>query len=306
METDSTMPPTTDVPTISAVVPAYNAADTITRTVQSILDQTLPVCEVIVVDDGSTDQTAAIVERLGPPVRCITQENAGPNAARNHGVREATGDWIAFLDADDSWLPNKLERMAPLLKDDPQTGVVHCYTVDERSWHKYDGELTFDMLWDHNYVGTSTAIVRKAAWESVGGFDEDRQLIGAEDYNMWLRLAARGWKFRLCPEELVEYTPAAGSLSSQVRRVLDGELLNARRIAEFANLPPARLQQRERELYAEYGVAMFHARDMRGARQFLGQALRFRPSVDVLARWLATWLPDAVWKLRRRMPQSAA
>ncbi|WP_197444374.1 glycosyltransferase family 2 protein [Maioricimonas rarisocia] len=300
------MTPTTETPTISAVVPAYNAADTIARTIQSILDQTLPVCEVIVVDDGSKDETARIIDRFGAPVRRITQENAGPNAARNHGVREARGEWIAFLDSDDRWLPNKLERMLPLLQDDPQTGVVHCYTVDERSWHKYDGELTFDMLWDHNYVGTSTAIVRKAAWKSVGGFDEDRSLIGAEDYNMWLRMAARDWKFRLCPEELVEYTPAEGSLSSQVRRVLEGELLNARRIAEFADLPAERLRQRERELYAEYGVAMFHARDRQGARQFLGAALKTRPSVDVLARWLATWLPDAVWKLRRRVPQSAA
>ena len=147
---------------ISVVIPAYNAEGCVVRAVESVLAQSRPAMEVIVVDDGSRDATAAVAERFGPAVRVLRQANGGPAAARNHGVREAGGEWIAFLDADDAWLPQKLERQAEKL-DGAQVGVVHCYVVDVLEKFRYTGEQTFDRLWRQNVIGTSTAIVRKAA-----------------------------------------------------------------------------------------------------------------------------------------------
>ncbi|MHC5139531.1 MAG: glycosyltransferase family 2 protein, partial [Planctomycetota bacterium] len=96
--------------TISAVIPAYNAAKYIARSIDSVLAQTHPVDEIVIVDDGSTDNTAAIIKDYGDKVRYIHQPNAGVSAARNTGIEAATGNWIAFLDADDEWLPEKIKR----------------------------------------------------------------------------------------------------------------------------------------------------------------------------------------------------
>lgn len=117
------------MPAISVVVPAYNAAATLPRALDSVLSQSLPAHEVIVVDDGSTDDTdkvlAAYAERKsGPPLRCIRQANAGPSAARNRGVDEARGDWIAFLDADDWYYPGRLLRHAQMIDADPRLDFV--------------------------------------------------------------------------------------------------------------------------------------------------------------------------------------
>lgn len=97
---------------VSAVIPAYNAAGCVGRAIRSVLAQTRPVIEILVIDDGSCDDTSSVAERFGPPVRVIRQANAGPSAARNRGAWAARGEWLAFLDADDTWLPPKLERQA--------------------------------------------------------------------------------------------------------------------------------------------------------------------------------------------------
>lgn len=284
--------------TVSAVIPAYNAESCIERAVASVLSQTRPVIEVLVVDDGSRDNTAAIVERFGSPVRLIRQANAGPSAARNHGVRAASGEWIALLDADDAWLPTKLERQAPLF-DDPRTGAVHCYVVNVAERFRYEGPLTFEMLWERNRIGTSTAVVRRATWEALGGFDEDPELIGIEDYNFWLRMLGAGWGIARCAEELSEYTPAADSLSTQVERMTRAELHNARKIAAVLGLSADVLQRKEADIYAEYGFSLLYARDRHAARRCLANVLLRRPTVSSLTHWMATFVPTAVLDWRR-------
>src|SRR5690606_27199889 len=98
----------TTLPLISVIIPAYNAEATIVEAVESVLAQTYRPLEVLIIDDGSSDATAALIENKYESVRVIRQSNAGPSAARNHGIREAKGAWVAFLDADDRWLPEKL------------------------------------------------------------------------------------------------------------------------------------------------------------------------------------------------------
>ncbi|MBL8850099.1 MAG: glycosyltransferase family 2 protein [Planctomycetaceae bacterium] len=281
------------MPAISVVIPAYNAEGCVARAIESVLAQTQAVREIIVVDDGSRDATAAAVEQFGADVRLIRQSNAGPAAARNHGVREAHCEWIAFLDADDAWLPSKNERQAACLEQE-QVGVVHCYVVDVAEKFKYDGEQTFDRLWRQNAIGTSTAIVRKSAWEAVGGFYEDRRLMGVEDYHFWLRVTAAGWRVAVCREELSHYTPAAFNLSSQVQHILGAELFNAELIANELQLPPGQLRAKQADIYAEYGSALFTQRDMPAARDCLTQELRRRPTLRSALRLAATFIPPTI------------
>ena len=124
--------------TISVVIPAYNCERYITRSIDSVLAQTRPVDEIIIVDDGSSDNTGEVVKRYGGKVRYIRQENAGASVARNTGIEAATGDWIAFLDGDDEWLPDKIKHQTELLSRNPNlvwvTGnYMECLCEEKRS-----------------------------------------------------------------------------------------------------------------------------------------------------------------------------
>lgn len=282
-------------PSISVVIPAYNSAGFIANTLQSVLAQTLPPLEILVVDDGSKDNTAEVVRGFAPRVRLVQQANAGPSAARNHGIRESQGEWIALLDADDSWLPNKLERQARAMT--PDVALVHCYAVNEE--RPLDREVTFDVLWEHNHIGTSTTVVRRQALLEVGGFPEDRKFIGAEDYNTWLRLTGAGHKIATVHEELIHYTPAPNSLSQQISRVIQGELRNIDDIGQRLKIPGPKLRAKKAAIYSEYGKALFWLRDMPLARRYYGELLKLRPSSEALKFWLATFLPAALLNLRR-------
>ncbi|MCA8998470.1 MAG: glycosyltransferase family 2 protein [Planctomycetaceae bacterium] len=287
-------------PKISVVIPAYNAEATVAKTLESVMAQSLPAHEVIVVDDGSRDNTSDVVEKFAPQVRLIRQENAGPSAARNHGIREATGDWIALLDADDTWWPEKLEKQAAHLADD--VALVHCYASPNDC---YTHDMTFESLWVHNYIGTSTVVMSKALFEELGGFLEDRKYIGAEDYNMWLRLAGSGKRIVSVHELLSNYTPAEGSLSQQIAKVIKAELLNVDTIAEQYHVAPEKVRKKKAALYEEYARALFWIRDLPMAREYYGKILGSQPSFKALGFWLATFLPESVLNIRRGTPQAA-
>ena len=213
-------------PRISVVIPAYNTADFVDMAIESALDQTYPACEVIVVDDGSADGTFKMVQQDYPEVRVFRQQNGGPGAARNHGVRQALGEWVALLDADDAWLPHKLERQLPYMAK-TGVGVVHATTAGA---DEVPDTITFDMLWHRNRICNSSVVVRRTVWDSVGGCDEDRSIISVEDYNLWLRIAAAGWEITTCRENLIRYLPAPGNLTSSFARFAQAELVNVERI----------------------------------------------------------------------------
>ncbi len=284
------------LPKVSVVVPAYNAAATIEKTLDSILAQTVTPSEIIVVDDGSSDATCEVVARYGDRVRVISQANAGPAAARNHGIRESQFDWIALLDADDTWLPEKLECQLPHC----QTGVglVYCFEFEDEA--KFSGEdLDFETLWTHNYIGTSTVILSKRTFEHVGGFVEDRSLMCIEDYNLWLRIAASGDKIVTVKKSLIHYTPAEGNLSSQYDRVIKAELLNVDVIANQLNLSAEMVRSKKVALLEEYGLALFWTRNLPLARKYYGQLLKQSPTLKGLGYWLATFLPSSLLDAKR-------
>ena len=288
-------------PTVSAIITAYNSADYVHRAIESILDQSYAATEIIVVDDGSRDGTADVIEaRFGDRVRVIRQPNGGPNAARNQGARESQGEWIAYLDADDTWTPHRLEVQIPLTTR-PEIGVISGYAVCEKQEYQVAGRVTFEMLWERNYVGVPTSLIRRAAFEELGGFDEDRELVGAEDYNMWLRMAHSHWEVHLVPEELFFYTSAPGSLYSQKERCLRGELRNIDKLGSLLQLPQAMLDRKRWQTWRAYGRDYLQLRQLKPARACFRQEWRVRPSLSSLIHWAATFAPVSLLDLQRQV-----
>jgi glycosyltransferase involved in cell wall biosynthesis len=284
----------TNATSISVVIPAYNAAGFVGNAIESVLAQSLQPIEILVVDDGSADDTADVVARYPSPVRVIRQANGGPAAARNHGVREATGDWIALLDADDTWLPPKLEGQAEFTGS-PDVGVIHSWPYPT----SVPARAGFDELWKRNIVHTSAALVRRAAFDEVGGFDEDRALISVEDYNLWLRMAAKSWKFVYCPGTLHSYSPAPNNLSSQRAKMARAEMVNIDKIGALLEMPPSKIKQRRVEVCHEYAREMLHHREMTEARRLL----LAEPSLRNAGWLLATLTPRALLDWRRGLAE---
>lgn len=199
---------------ISVIIPAHNYGRFIADAIKSAFNQTTRPYEVLVVDDGSLDNTASIVRGFGDAVRYIWQENAGVCAARNRGVAETSGELIAFLDADDIWANNKLEEQASVFLSDPEIGLVHCSILDfeDRTGEKIgvpsagmSGWVADELLlWERQAVNVSgsAVMVSRSAFEAVGGFDE--RLKVAEDWDFCYRVA-RQFKVGFVPEPLVNY-----------------------------------------------------------------------------------------------------
>ena len=281
--------------TVSVVIPAYNATATIAAAIESALAQTRPPDEIVVVDDGSKDDTSAVVERFGPVVRLVRQANAGCGQARNTGAREARGTWLAFLDADDLWLPTKLERQLPETAD-PRIAVVVCRMYNEEG-QLLGRRLTFDDLWTRNDAIVSSSLVRRSAFEQAGGFWKER---ACEDYHLWLRLTADGWDMANVPEDLVVYTPTAQSLSRQIESFAAAELACVRDISARARMPTARMNERLAQCYQRHARGAVHSRNLSVARRFSLASLQHRVSATQLWALAVACTPRPVLDLRRR------
>jgi len=198
-------------PLVSAVIPTYNRGHMIERAVASVLAQTYQPIEILVVDDGSTDDTAERVARLGVPTLryCRSDVNIGASAARNLGISEARGELIAFLDVDDEWLPDKTASQVARFADAPDTlGVVYCGIREvSAEWPPMDrvpqhrGDL-FETLRVVNVLRTSGVMVRRRVFDEVGGFD--CALAARHDWDLWLRIARR-YRFDYIPDIAVRY-----------------------------------------------------------------------------------------------------
>jgi len=207
---------------VSVVVPAYNAERYIGDALVSIQEQTLHEVEVVVVDDGSTDDTVAVVKGFADSLNLtlVCQMNAGPAAARNAGIRKARGRHCAFLDADDVMLPQRLAMQCELLDAEPDLGLVHTdlMTFDDggiihrtrRAFSEPGGGHVLDRLLLDNFITTSTVMAPTQRLIDAGLFDEARRV--SEDFALWLRMAAR-WKVGYIERPLVKYRRRHGSLS---------------------------------------------------------------------------------------------
>jgi glycosyltransferase involved in cell wall biosynthesis len=213
---------------ISVIIPAYNAAAFLPQSLQSVLDQSLQPEEIIVVDDGSTDDTATTAAAFSPRIRVLSIPNSKLGAARNFGVSQAGGEWIAFLDADDVWQEEKLERQASELAKCAEADLCYTGHVPFTMEHgemafgdpvagKLSSEIKNNLYHAFTFL-PSSAIVRKTALTRVGGFSADPDI--AEDWDLWLRLLHAGCRFAACPECLVYYRVHGGSLTSNKLRTI--------------------------------------------------------------------------------------
>jgi glycosyltransferase involved in cell wall biosynthesis len=209
---------------VSIIIPCYNYARFLPDAVASVIAQTFEDWELIVVDDGSTDETSTIARRLierhpDRRIRVFQQPNAGPAAARNTGADHSIGAYLLFLDADDMLAPTLLEHAAAILSEQPAVGFVYSgmrlFGQDRHEWPSAAFDLQRLAL--DNYV-LPHALVRRSAWEQVGGFDTARSLWGFEDWDFWLRVAVSGWLGWHIAEPLVFYRRHGHSLSDGIQR----------------------------------------------------------------------------------------
>lgn len=199
---------------VSVIIPTYNYAHFIAEAVESVLAQTFPVFEIIVVDDGSSDNTEEVIGQFGDKVKFIKQKNGGVGLARNTGVKNSTGDFLAFLDADDIWLPPKIERQIELFQTDEEIGLTTTamreFFVKEKTMRIYaEGKNGWCaeslLLLEPVAIGPgSTTLVKREVFEKIGGFDENKELHPSEDWEFCYRVA-REYKLAFLPEVLVEY-----------------------------------------------------------------------------------------------------
>jgi glycosyltransferase involved in cell wall biosynthesis len=218
-------------PRISVILPVYNRQSSVARAIRSVLAQTRAPFELIVVDDGSTDGTRAVLDSFGSQITVIDQPHAGAYVARNRGLRHAQGELIAFIDSDDAWLPDRLASQIPLMER-PEVGlvfgdVVHVRPGEERrrvtSFQVAPprrGRVANQFAWC-NFVPTSTVLVRRSCIEEAGGFAEDVSL--SCDYLMWFRIALRH-ELDFVDGVVAEYTLSADSMSRELGRSIEARI----------------------------------------------------------------------------------
>ncbi len=219
-------------PTVSIVTPAFNRADYLPYTIDSVLAQSYPDFEHIIIDDGSTDGTDELVRAYSDPrIRYFQQANQGQSVARNLGIEVSRGQYICFLDSDDLWLENKLQEQLALFADNPNTGVVYGDKISidgagrelhRRNMRRYSGWVTAKLLAD-NFVSMNTTMTRAELLRQAGGFDPSDRY--AEDYGLWLRVSLLA-PFQYSPSLWVYYRVMAGQLSSdKITRLAANERL---------------------------------------------------------------------------------
>jgi glycosyltransferase involved in cell wall biosynthesis len=308
------MTPEKTDPLVSVVVPAYNCATYLADALNSVLEQTFESREIIVVDDGSTDRTPEVAGQFQDQIRYVRQSNSGANAARNHGVRLARGPYIALLDADDMWVPQKLSLQVAAMEHEPGFGAVHTDSIRVTEANRVLDDTgprrkqssngwVFDEFFDQNMsvILTSTVLIRRTCFETTGLFDESGQVV--DDHDFFLRLA---WAYPICylPQPLVRYRVIRHSLSRQnaVTRMEQHRETIARCIAahrEYFETEPDRIRQRWRRFYLWAGTMLYHHGAGKHCRRYLRKAFPFGPRTCAL--YAASCLPLPVQRVARRV-----
>jgi glycosyltransferase involved in cell wall biosynthesis len=208
-------------PSVSVIIPAYNAARFLPRCLKSVFAQTLKPYEVIVINDGSTDNTATLAEELG--ARVITQTNGGIASARNLGIQKTSGEWIAMLDADDMWAPEKLERQIALIRPDTVLVYTGIRIFDDQGIRgerlAVDPAVARKMLRYRNPITPSSVLMQRKAFDSAGGFRKG--LNTCEDWGLWFRLMPQG-QFEAVSDPLTDYYVYHQSASTNPEKMLQG------------------------------------------------------------------------------------
>jgi glycosyltransferase involved in cell wall biosynthesis len=292
---------------VSVIIPVYNGAHTIARAVDSAKNQRFDAeFEVIVVDDGSTDGTASILERYGTHVRVLTQENRGPAAARNAGASLAHGEYLAFLDADDAFTPYKLGATVPVLDQvSPAVLVFHdAIPVNASGTEVGRSFVTPAMAWAPSMTDLlerwwpiipSTTVMRRKTFEACGGFVEEFRSAAYEDPYLFL-LAREHGEFQYVPERLAYYTIEPPAV--RMEKYLRAQEIFIRRVRERYGPAARGLIRNTRQAYVSalgyQGLLAMGAGQKAAARTYFTRALRHQPDLRTALRLVRTYLPARI------------
>ena len=182
---------------ISVIIPTFNRKKTLGRAIQSVMNQSLSPFEILIIDDGSNDGTEEWVKENFQNIKYIYQNNRGVSSARNKGIENAYGDWVAFLDSDDEWLPNKLYEQVKAIESNPGMKFFHTneiwirngIRVNQMKKHKKYGGYIFEKCLDICRISPSSALIQKEVFDNIGIFDESLRV--CEDYDLWLRITSK-------------------------------------------------------------------------------------------------------------------
>jgi len=291
---------------VSAIIPTYNSSEYIRTTIQSVINQTYKNIEVIIIDDGSTDNTTDIIHQYFPEINIIHQENGGASKARNTGINIATGELIAFLDSDDLWLPNKIEKQVAVFKDNSNVGLVTTEQIffndtgDFGKSHKksslFQGDIKRNIFWNSGLT-TSSIMVRTSVLNVTGNFRTE--LPTAEDDNLWLRIAFNS-DIYLVQEYLTKYRVTVNSLSrgnNARKNIFNGvskhiELLN-KDYPEISLHLGKLLDKRMAKLFFAEGLAYLDSFETSKAREQFRIGIRYNSFQTILyIYYLSTFMPN--------------
>jgi glycosyltransferase involved in cell wall biosynthesis len=249
-------------PLVSIVIPTYNHAPMLQRALATVVEQTYQNWNAIVVNNFSTDNTLEVVAAFNDPrIQCVNFRNNGViGASRNEGIVLATGKYVAFLDSDDTWFPTKLEKCVEILESGSDL-VCHAeYWIDESgksrlvAYGPSEAATHHNLIYKGNRISTSATVVRTALLKEVHGFDVAPELISTEDYDLWIRLAAKSDRFAFISEPLGEYHRHDNNVSANIEKHLAAELaLLAKHFSantRFENM----IARRRRKALAYYGA----------------------------------------------------
>jgi glycosyltransferase involved in cell wall biosynthesis len=288
---------------ISVIIPTYNSGVFIGEAIQSVLRQTCTDYEIIVIDDGSTDNTGGIIENNFPQVRYFYIPNQGAASARNYGIRRARGEFIAFLDADDLWLPEKLEKQLKVFDADQELMLVFTEhrVFDTTGFRKttfvkkerlMKGDVVKNIFF-YSHLTTSTVMVRRHAFQEVGFFEEN--LIAAEDDNLWMRIALK-FRIHLLDEMLVNYRVTENSLSRTAINLFDGGLKNIDLIEKKypdlrKRLGRANIRRKKSDIYNYYGYFFFSVGNYAIAKRYLIKSITLYPQIGSIIYYIFSFFP---------------
>jgi hypothetical protein len=258
-------------PSVSAVIPAYNAERFISDPIQSVLKQTREIVEIIVVDDGSSDRTAEVAAEF-PRTHVIRRLNGGQAAARNTGIHAASGEWIAFLDHDDVWHPRKTEiQLAHATRD---AGVIHSERFDP---------IRFGNLWHRQaHIRPSGALVRKQALLDVGGFEESRAVMGVEDLTLWLKIALTDWRFVGSEIGLYQWRDTGRNQSANNLKMARADLASIDLTGNRVSCQPLEIERVKQASRIEYAKSLIADQRWDDAAQLLQEC-----TPGLASRWLS-------------------
>ncbi len=273
--------------TVSVIIPAFNAASTIGAAIESVLSQSHPADEVLVVDDGSTDNSVKVASRYGRFVDIIRTPNGGPSHARNEGLMRARGDWVAFLDADDRWHPDKLKVQLRVAMSSPGTQVVAADWRRGADFRPVPAtprtlQVSYDNLLAMNQFQTSTVLMVRSLTLQLRGFDSSMN--GAEDWDFWLR-AVRQANILKVDWPLVQYRDVSGGYSKDLARSYDALQRMWKKHTQNSDIPPFRYARLETWHHIRFWLAFTLQKDQKHAR----------------LAWNMTWQS----RLRRHVPYAA-